>query len=130
MCQKGGHSVGVSQRISNSVPILYGRLQTIRTGFFKWIIALKLSASTLNISNLSPYTSAISFKAGRHLESFSSTTTLRAPSVNRPRVKPPGPGPTSRISWPFKMPASRAIFAVKLRSSIKFCPKDLCASNL
>jgi hypothetical protein len=55
-------------------------------------------------------------------ESFSIATTRRAPSNNNPRVRPPGPGPISSTSQADKSPADRAILAVRVKSSKKFCP--------
>ena len=46
--------------------------------------------------------------------------TLRAPSDKSPRVRPPGPGPTSNTSEFDISPAARAILAVRFRSSKKF----------
>jgi hypothetical protein len=62
-----------------------------------------------------------------HLLSFSITTTLWAPSERRPLVKPPGPGPISKISNSVKSPADLAIFEVRFKSKIKFWPKDFFA---
>ena len=70
---------------------------------------------------------AMSAKAGKQRASFSMASTLRAPSDNSPRVRPPGPGPISSTSVPLRSPACRAILAVRFKSSRKFWPSDLRA---
>ena len=55
------------------------------------------------------------------------TTTLYAPSERSALVKPPGPGPISKISKLLRSPANLAIFEVRFKSKIKFWPKDFFA---
>ena len=62
-----------------------------------------------------------------HLLSFSMATILWAPSERSPLVKPPGPGPISKISKFVRSPANLAIFEVRFKSKIKFWPKDFFA---
>ena len=54
-------------------------------------------------------------------------TTLWAPSERSPLVKPPGPGPISKISKFVRSPANLAIFEVTFKSKIKFWPNDFFA---
>ena len=61
--------------------------------------------------------------------SRSMAMTRRAPSASSARVRPPGPGPTSMTVASSSGPAARAIRAVRLRSSRKFCPSDFRADN-
>src|SRR5579884_3275352 len=55
--------------------------------------------------------------------------TLRAPSARRARVNPPGPGPISTIAAFPSGPAALAIRRVRLRSKMKFCPRDFFAQS-
>ena len=54
-------------------------------------------------------------------------TTFLAPSESNPLVKPPGPGPISKISKSVRFPADLAIFEVRFKSKIKFWPRDFFA---
>ena len=47
--------------------------------------------------------------------------------MSKPLVKPPGPGPISKISKSVRFPADLAIFEVRFKSKIKFWPKDFFA---
>ncbi len=59
-------------------------------------------------------TAASSASKGRKRASFSTAITT-APSSSSPRVRPPGPGPTSIAARPSSGPARRAILRVRLR---------------
>ena len=90
--------------------------------------------STLRASPISTETfpeewAAISCKIGRTRTSLSITSKRSTPSINRPRVNPPGPGPTSTKEAPARALARRAIFLVILRSSKKFWPRDFFARS-
>ena len=120
---------GVSQRTNSSVPTLYGKFAATRMGGVRCASGSMSNASPSITCNCPGYRAAISASAGKQRPSFSIANTRRAPSDNNPRVKPPGPGPTSSTSHPDRSPAWRAIFAVRFKSNKKFCPKDLRALN-
>ena len=106
--------------------MLYGKLATMRrgAGVTSHIGKSMASASVSSNRPLAADNSEASTSGARR--SFSIASTFVAPSSNRARVSPPGPGPIS-IVVPVRGAADRAIRRVRFRSNKKFCPSDLRA---